>query len=133
MSKKKLKILLAVLIPVAVIAILVGVVYSSLKQYHDRNTWAVVSVSGSVSGETDDAFEEQKELLKGETLVFENVILEVTNVDHDGTISFIVKQGNLYDESGDSVKKLTLNKGEKVRYRIDGGSVYLEVISNYYA
>lgn len=133
MSKKKSKILLAVLIPVAVIAILVGVVYSSLKQYHDRNTWAVVSVSGSVSGETDDAFEAEEELLKGETFTFGNVTLEVTNVDHDGTISFKVNQGNLYDESGDSVKRLTLNKGEKVRYKIDGGSVYLEVVSNYYA
>ena len=102
----------------------------SINHYFDQNTRATILVSGEIHSDTADAFVEEHEYLKGDRITFGTVILEVTQIEHDGTVSFSVKQGRLYDEAGNEIRTGILSRGEKVRYRIENGQVFLSVTGN---
>ena len=104
----------------------------SVNHYFDQNTWATILVNGEVNSDTADAFVDEHEYLKGDRITFGTVILEVTHIEHDGTVSFSVKQGNLYDEKGNEIHIGTLSREEKARYRIENGQVFLCVTGNRY-
>lgn len=133
MNGKKKIILISILIPLVLITTLIVVIYVGLNNYHDRNTWAVVSIEEVSSEETTDKIVPSKDLLKGDTVSLDDVTLEVTNVEHDGTISFRVKNGTLSDESGNQINKMNVKKDEKFCVRTERTSYVIYVENNYYA
>lgn len=116
----------------AFIVIFVGFLYIQLLKYHDTHTWATIWISGTVEAETSDAFEQENECLKGDTISAGGVTLYIDRIEHDGTVTFHVKQGEMKDANGELVKKETLTAHDKKRYRLTNGSIQVEVISNRY-
>lgn len=115
--------LLAALITVAVI---------SIDHYIDTHTWATVYITGEINSDTSDAFAEEHEYLKGDKISFAGITLKITDITHDGTVTFSVEQGNLYNKSGEAVNSGVITKNELEHYKIDKGTVYLRVIRNRY-
>lgn len=131
MSKRKKKGIIG-LILILLFAGMVICAVVSINHYFDQNTWATILVSGEIHSDTADAFVDEHEYLKGDRITFGTVILEVTQIEHDGTVSFSVKQGRLYDEKGNEIHTGTLSREEKVYYRIENGQVSLSVTANRY-
>lgn len=131
-NTKKKKIIISVI--VVLVSILTTVIFAVVEMniYIDTHTWATVSISGEIHSDTADAFSEQYEYLKGDTISFGNVILDITDITHDGEVTFSVKQGNLYNDSGEAVSKDMLIKGVKSEYKLENGTVYLTVTANRY-
>ncbi len=131
MSKRKKKGIIG-LILILLFAGMASCAVVSINHYFDRNTWATILVSGEIHSDTADAFVDEHEYLKGDRITFGTVILEVTQIEHDGTVSFSVKQGRLYDEKGNEIHTGTLSREGKVYYRIENGQVSLSVTANRY-
>lgn len=131
MNKNKKKTIIGLILICLLMCMVIGAVVS-VNHYFDQNTWATILVSGEIHSDTADAFVYEQEYLKGDRIALETVILEVTHIEHDGTVSFSVKQGNLYDEKGNEIHTGTLSKGEKMRYQIKDGQVFLSVTGNRY-
>lgn len=132
-NSKKKKIIITVVIAVLVLvlaAVLLAVI--EINKYIDTHTWATVSISGEIHSDTADAFSEQHEYLKGDSISFGNVTLDITDITHDGEVTFSVEQGNLYNNTGEAVTKDTLTKGEMSSYKLDSGTVSLTVTANRY-
>lgn len=126
-------------IVIIIIAILLGLImlgyfllYRSVRKYIDTHSWATITISGEVNAETSDAFMETREYLQGEIISIDSVSLEIKDITHDGTVDFIVVQGQIYDESGKEVREETLYKGKKERYKINNGAFYINVDSSRY-
>lgn len=131
MDKNKIKAIIGLILILLFVGMVICAVVS-VNHYFDRNTWATIMVNVEINSDTADAFVEEHEYLKGNRITFGTVILEVADIKHDGTISFSVKQGNLYDEKGNEIRTGTLSKGEKMYYRIENGQVFLSVTANRY-
>lgn len=131
-NSKKKKIIISVI--VVLLSILTTVIYVVVEMnvYIDTHTWATVSISGEIHSDTADAFSEQHEYLKSDSISFGNVILDITDITHDGEVTFSVKQGNLYNDTGEAVTKDTLTKGVQSIYKLDNGTVYMTVTANRY-
>lgn len=61
-----------------------------------------------------------------------NVILNITDISHDGTVSFSVQQGELYNEEGETIDADTIFKDAKSNYKLHNGFLSLNVTSNRY-
>ena len=110
-----------------------GMLFSfSVRRYMDRNTWATVSVTGEIHSDTDEAFAEEHEYLKGGSILFEDVILRVEKITHAGTVTFSVKQGTLCSEAGETVTTGVIERDVQSHYRLNNGSVTLTVTNNRY-
>ena len=131
MTKKK-KIIIIISAITLVLAALVVVAVMAVHHYMERNTWATIRAAGTRMGDTADAFESEQECLKGDTLSFAGVILRITDIRHDGTVSFSVEQGKLLNENGAAVSSGMLVKKTGTDYRLDNGYVTLTVTSNRY-
>ena len=129
MKKKVLKVCIVIFVILAVIGLFC---YHGLRQYFDNNTWATVTVNGTSDGETADTYYDDQECLKGDRISISTLTLEVTNVEHDGTLSFTVKSGELKDESGNKIQKDVLEKGVMKSYKSGSDSFTLCVTSNRY-
>ena len=132
MTQKKKTIIIVTLAGVFVIIGLIVFGVWAIQQYMDRNTWATVRVTGTAQSDTADAFESEQECLKGDTLSFAGVILRITDIRHDGTVTFSVEQGKLLNENGAAVTSGKLVLHEKADYKLTNGWVQLTVISNRY-
>ncbi len=128
--KKIKKIVLTIVITLA--ALITVLTVFSVNKYIDTHTWATIDVYGEVHSETDDAFSQRTEYLKGDHISFGNVTLEITDIKTDGEVSFTVIRGNLYDEHRESVINDTLTKNTKSRYLLDNGTVNLMVTDSRY-
>lgn len=132
MTKKKKIVLAAVSAAVLAIAALTVLIFAGLQGYTARNTWATIRVTGTRISDTADAFDSEQECLRGDTVSFAGVVLRVTDIRHDGTVSFSVEQGGLYGKDGLPVNTDRLVKDESSDYRLADGSVVLTVTDNRY-
>ena len=131
-SKKRKKLFIAVGCIFALLIALIAVFVAEVNRYADTHTWATVAVSGEMHADTDEAFVESHEYLKGDTIAFGNVTLEVTNITTDGTVTFSVQRGELYNETGEAIQTGSIGKEEPARYKIAQGTVSLTVTDNRY-
>lgn len=125
-----------ILITIPAIILLCVLLYNyfivSISKYVDTHTWATIRVSGEVNTDILMPCEFDQECLQGDTVSIDNVILLVTDITHEGEISFEVKQGNLMDSDGNPIDKVTLTKEKEKEFRIDNGSLSMVVVSNRY-
>lgn len=68
--------------------------------------------------------------MKGDTVSIGNVVLRVTDITHEGEVSFKVEQGKLMDSAGNSIDEVTLTKEDNKEFRLDNGYFNITVISN---
>ena len=132
MTKKKKIIIISTIVAVFIIIGLIVFGVWEIQQYMDRNTWATIRVTGAVQSDTADAFEGDQECKKDDTLSFAGVRLRITDIRHDGTVTFSVEQGKLLDENGAAVTSGKLVLHEKADYKLTNGWVQLTVTSNRY-
>lgn len=131
MTKKK-KIIIIISAITLVLAALVVVAVMAVQHYMERNTWATIRAAGTRMGETADAFEGEQECLKGDTMSFAGVTIRITDVKHDGTVTFSVEYGKLFDENGEPVSNGKIVKKSGTNYSLGNGSVTLTVVSHRY-
>lgn len=127
--RKTIAVLISLL---AFIIALLAFLVNRFNHYFDTHTWATISISGMIEDETSDAFEQSQECLKGDTISVQGTILYIDKIEHDGTVYFHVKQGEMKNENGELVEKDVLTSHDKKRYRVKNGSIHIEVISNRY-
>ena len=123
------------IIIIAAVFIIIGIAVFAvwgIQHYMDKNTWATVRVTGTAMSDTADAFEGDQECKKDDTLSFAGVRLRITDIRHDGTVTFSVEQGKLLDDSGAAVTSGKLVLHEKADYKLTNGWVQLTVTSNRY-
>lgn len=130
-GNKKLIFITVGVILILVLSALLGVSYE-IDHYIDTHTWATVRVSGEIDSDTSDAFSEEHEYLKGDRISFGNVILDITDITHDGTVIFSVEQGELFNKAGETISSDELKKGVTSEYKLNNGTVYFMVTSNRY-
>ena len=119
------KVVLVTLAVVAEIIIIIGIIVgSSLKKYHDENTFADIEVV--TKGKSLDPYEEKYHVktfadtcIKGSVIVLEpeDYTVTVTNVEHDGKVDFKVNsRGGLWTDGVEYLSKdiITLNEGEEI-------------------
>lgn len=124
------------IIIIAAVFIIIGIAVFAVRgiqHYMDKNTWATVRVTGTAQSDTADAFESDQECKKDDTLSFAGVRLRITDIRHDGTVTFSVEQGKLLDESGAAVTSGKLILREKKSYGLTNGFVDMTVTSNRYS
>jgi hypothetical protein len=61
-----------------------------------------------------------------------SVDLKITDITHDGRVTFEVMMGEVKDQSGNIIKKDTLDLHVKKEYKTPEGYMQLEVVSNRY-
>jgi len=132
MTKKKKIIIISTIVAVFIIIGLIVFGVWEIQQYMDKNTWATIRVTGAAQSDTADAFEGDQECKKDDTLSFAGVRLRITDIRHDGTVTFSVEQGKLLDENGAAVTSGKLVLHEKADYKLTNGWVQLTVTSNRY-
>lgn len=131
MTKKK-KIIIIISAITLVLAALAVVAVMAVQHYMERNTWATIRAADTRMGDTADAFEGEQECLKGDTMSFAGVTIRITDVKHDGTVTFSVEYGKLFDENGEPVSNGKIVKKSGTNYSLGNGSVTLTVVSNRY-
>ncbi len=127
--KKALKIIIPILVILAIIIIICVV---SVNKYFDTHTWSTVEISGVSDGETEDAYYEQRECLKDDQISVGTLTLVVTNIEHDGTLQFSVKYGELKDDEGNVIKTDELKLMEQKHYKSGNDSFSLRITSHGY-
>lgn len=128
---KKKRIIIVLIVLAVVLGLIATILISGIKKYIDTHTWATIAVDGIYYG-TDDPFNHQEEYLKGDYFGAGSVDLMITDITHDGTVTFKVMYSELRDESGNIIDKDTLDLHIKKQYRIPEGYMQLEVVSNRY-
>ena len=108
------------------------VVIREINHYVDTHTWATVRVTGEIHSDTDDAIYEEHEYLKGDHISFADVSLSITDITHNGDVTFSVQRGNLYNAEKQEIKSDTLHRAVNTAYSIDNGSICLQVTDNRY-
>ena len=94
-KSKKSKVIRIIIIVVAFISALLAVsTIRSIKKYHDKYTWAKISVTGEIYSDTSSSFSNEYECLKGDTISIDDVTLIITNITTDGTVTFSVQKGD---------------------------------------
>lgn len=131
-SKKKKNIFVIISVLVIVIALIILFAILSISRYMDTHTWATISVSGEINSFQTDAFAYEQEYLKGDNISFGDIILNITDITHDGTVEFEVQQGDLLNADGETVDTGTLVKNGRADYKLNNGYVSLIVIDNRY-
>lgn len=131
-SKKKKKILIIISSVVIVIALVIVFAILSINRYVDTHTWATISVSGEMNSFPTDNFAYEQEYMKGDNISFGDIILNITDITHDGTVEFKVQQGDLLNADGESVNDGTLVKSDRADYKLNDGYVSLIVTDNRY-
>lgn len=116
----------------ALLAALITVAVISIDHYIDTHTWATVYITGEINSDTSDAFAEEHEYLKGDKISFAGITLKITDITHDGTVTFSVERGDLYNDYVEAVDSDIITKDENKHYKIDNGTVYIRVIGNRY-
>lgn len=119
------KIVLSILAVLAGITIIFGIIVgSSLKKYHDENTFADIEVV--TKGRSLDPYEEDYDVktfsdtcIKGSVIVLkpEDYTVTVMKVGHDGQVDFKVNsRGGLWTNEAEYVSKdiITLHEGEEI-------------------
>lgn len=130
--KKRRKSVIAAAIIFALLTALAVLLVTELNRYTDTHTWATVSVAGELHADTDEIFAKEQEYLKGDTIAFGNVILKITDITHDGTVTFSVRQGELFDETGAAVHTGSIVRDTVLRCQTENGTVSLTVTDNRY-
>ncbi len=125
-------ILIAAIIVVLIVVFIIGFFALEVKRYIDTHTWATIRVSGEINSDTAGAFTDEQECLKGDTISFGGIILNITDITHDGTVTFEVQQGDLLNADGEFVSEETLVLGNKADFKWNDGHVSLVVSSNRY-
>ena len=111
------------------LAVTIGISIYAVNGYIDTHTWAVISVMGESHSDTADAFEEEHEYQKGDSISIGSVSLKISDITHSGDVSFTVERGNLYKKS---IQKDTVSKNIKKSYKTDNGYVQVLVKSARY-
>ena len=130
-KKRKIWCIIAgvILLLLAALAVMVGI---SVQKYMDTHTWATVTVSGERHGDTDEAFDETHEYLKGDCITCGSVSLEITKITHDGTVTCKVAEGTLKDDAGVEVAGCTVTRDTPGYFIMEHGTMMLRVVSNRY-
>ena len=131
-SKKNMAIKIIVIVVAFIFALLAVSTIGSIKRYHDKYTWAKISVTGKIYSDTSSSFSNEYECLKGDTIPIDDVTLIITNITTDGTVTFSVQKGDLYDESGKKIDDDTIFLNAKSNYKLNNGVVSLTVTNNWY-
>ena len=131
MSAKN-KIILLIVAVVFILAFLAISTIRSINKYVDTHTWATIHVAGESSSIASDPFDHEYEYLKGDIIDIGNVKLYITDISTNGTVTFSVQQGYLYNESGKTIDEDTIFKESKSNYKLNNGVVSLTVTSNRY-
>ena len=109
---------------VGIIIIIGSIVYSSLKKYHDENSFADIEVV--TKGRSLDPYEENYQVktfsdtcIKGSVVVLEpeDYTVSVMNVEHDGQVDFKVNsRGGLWADGIEYGPKdvITLHEGDEI-------------------
>ncbi|MBR6328871.1 MAG: hypothetical protein IKR68_04395 [Lachnospiraceae bacterium] len=127
---KKIKWILIVM--AVLFAIFCVVAYLGIRDYTDTHTWATVTVSGTDNGETADAYYYQQECLKNDQISIGTLTLVVTDIKHDGTLSFSVKNGELKNYNGETITSDVLQYGVQKNYSHDTHSFSLCITDKRY-
>ena len=125
-----------VLIIVGAVLVTLGLLFyflivRPLQQYHDNNTWStlmvmnVQSASGKVEGYTAD-------YKKGDVIEVSDIKLVAKHAEHDGRITFVVKQGNVFDEKKEIVKEFELGLYDEIKLSYEGGVISIKEIEHGY-
>ena len=131
-EKEKSKRLKNLLIAIIAIAIIVVLVIVPISRYFENNTWATIRITGESHTDTDEAFYEDRECLKGDRISMGNISLEITQITHDGDVYFDVVRGTITDNRGNEINQDSLTKGVKKDYKSKDIVFSLEVIGNRY-
>ena len=83
--------------------------------------------------ETSDAFEEEHEYLQGDRISLGNVTLLITDITHDGDVSYKVEQGRLMDNGGEEITSGILRPDQTAHFRLDNGYVDILITRHWYA
>ncbi len=117
----------------ALILVLLAIsVVRSINKYIDTHTWATIHVLCQSNSDDTETLDYEHEYLKGDIITFDNVKLDITDITTDGTVTFSVYQGELYDEKGEVIDTDTIFKDSKSNYKLINGSVSLTVTDNRY-
>lgn len=117
----------------ALILVLLAIsVVRSINKYIDTHTWATIHVLCQSNSDDTETLDYEHEYLKGDIITFDNVKLDITDITTDGTVTFSVYQGELYDENGEVIDADTIYKDSKSNYRLNNGVVSLTVTDNRY-
>lgn len=114
------------------LSVLGVITFHSIQKYTDTHTWATVAVNGEHHGDTDDAYSDQREYLKNDQLSVGTLTLVITDITHDGTVTFKVKNGELKNQSGAVIEEDILTLNQAKYYQSDKDSFSLRVTSNRY-
>lgn len=131
MSAKN-KIIISIVVVVFILAFLVFSTIRSINKYVDTHTWATVHVTGESNSIASDSFDYEYEYLKGDIIDIGNVKLYITDISTNGTVTFSVQQGYLYNEAGKTIDEDTIFKASKSNYKLNNGIVSLTVTDNRY-
>ena len=129
-KSKRFKIIIIIL--AVILTFLIVSAIKSVNKYIDTHTWATISITGTINSDTSGSFNYEHEYLKGDIIKIGNVILNITDISHDGTVSFSVQQGELYNEEGETIDADTIFKDAKSNYKLHNGFLSLNVTSNRY-
>lgn len=128
--KKRNKIIIIAV--VFLLALITASVIRSVHKYVDTHTWATIRMTAEINSDTPDSILYEHEYLKGDNIVIGNVTLAITKISTDGTVTFSVQQGELYNEAGKSIDADTIFKNAQSNYKLNDGVMSLTVTSNRY-
>ena len=120
-----------------VIAI-VGIVVSSLKEYHDKNSWAVFEIAGDgiKDGETKFSctpntnvreYQDIKYYGKGETILLDYASFTINRVDIGEKKGVTISSDNDLLYNGEITHKVYLTVGDGCRLQAQGKSVTISL------
>lgn len=132
MKTKRNKAIIVIIAAVFILTFLAVSTIVSINKYIDTHTWATIRITGEIGSDASDSFDFENEYLKGDDIEIGNVILDITDISHDGAVSFSVREGELYDEAGEKVFSATIVKDVKSNYRLNNGAVCMTVNDNRY-
>jgi len=104
MNKHVKSILIGLGIFLGIIVVLIVLALFSLNRYHNRNTWATLSITDMNTGNLI----KERECLKGYALTVDDAVICIGRIEHDGSLVFSVTGGALYDESGNEITEFTM-------------------------
>ncbi len=133
-EKAALKLVISMFVGLVLVCIMFYyVMYLPIERYIDTHTWATITVRGMSDSDTNESFVDTAEHLKGDTInVYEMITLSVDDITHDGTVDFSVTKGELYDEKEERVFSFSINKKQKVSYKMKDGTLSVSVNSSRY-
>ena len=133
--KKRNKLILGITGGVLIAAALLICFFVYADDYALMNTYALVDYSYAADPDTPELKRETPQkavvLKKYDTIKTGDVILSVTDIDGERSITFSVDQGKLYDTSGEEIKSVTFYGSERKEFKTQKGTALLYVIEIY--